>query len=149
MPDTEILIKWLSVISAVITGVFLLGYLFYTIFTSSGSLGSSGSSGSSGSKSYQRSLSLDKLYDEAAGNDPLSDARLTAKIDISSETQSCGFLVTYTGVKERQVECTTGCNDDATDEHSNFCKQFIYPGTDPLKDTFLDETFIRRRDASR
>ena len=143
MPDNEILIKWIPVISAVLTGVLLLSYFVYFIYTSA----TSGSSRSS--KSYQRSLSLDKLYDEGSGNDPLSDARLTAKIDFSSETQSCGFLTTYRGVKDRTVECTTGCNDDETDEHSNFCKQFIYPGTDTLKDTFLDETFIQRRNNQR
>jgi hypothetical protein len=56
------------------------------------------------SESYQRSLSLDKLYDEAGGNDPLSDAVMTTQIDISTENNSCAFLMTHRGVKGRQIE---------------------------------------------
>lgn len=138
----EILINQIPMILAVITGVLLLFYLLYRIITYTGN-------GSGSSKSYKSSVSLDKLYDLAKGNDPLSEARLTSKIDISTDANACGFLVTYKGVKDRTIECYSGCNSDKTDENSNFCKQFIYPGTGTQKDTMLDSTFVNRREASR
>ena len=113
------------------------------------------------SESYQKSLSLDKLYNEAGGNDPLSDALMTTQIDISTAENSCAFLVTYRGVKDRKIECKSGCNKDKNDEKSNFCKQFIYKDsayskvdggdndTGLLSDDLLDKTYVRRRNASK
>jgi len=110
-------------------------------------------------QSYRRNLSMDKLYDEAGGNDPLSDARMTTQIDISTEDHSCAFLMTHKGVKGRQIECKSGCTTDTEDEDSNFCKQFIYKDpaypkgvsetTESLSDNLLDQTYVRRRNASK
>tara|TARA_B100001248_G_C27227471_1_gene383191 strand:+ start:165 stop:623 length:459 start_codon:yes stop_codon:yes gene_type:complete len=137
----NMILKYGSVISAALFGSIIIGYLIYLLFTSGGS---------SGSKKNNRKFlgysSLDKLYDEAGGNDPLSNARLTSDINLSSDTQSCKFQVIYEGNNKREVKCISGCDEDEDDEHSDFCKQFEYPdGDDNLKDTFLDETYIRRR----
>jgi len=141
----EITIKYISIISAIIFGSLLFFALIYKL-SQSGGTGYDKSK--SKSKSYKKSLSLDKLYDEAGGNDALSDARMTNKIDISTQDNSCGFMVTYKGVRDRTVECISGC--DEGDDNSDFCKQFVYGGSDDglKKDTLLDETFIRRRDSA-
>ena len=130
--------KYLPVIGLVVCGGLLLIIIFNNY---SGSITKDGSS-----KTYQKSLSLDKLYDEAGGNDPLSDSIMTSQTDLSTEKYSCSFMTTYKGIKDRSVECMKGCNDDEGDENSNFCKQFEYPGgDDKLKDVFLDQTYTRRR----
>jgi hypothetical protein len=130
--------KYLPVIGLVVCGGLLL---IIIINNYSGSIKEGGSS-----KTYQKSLSLDKLYDEAGGNDPLSDSIMTSQTDLSTEKYSCSFMTTYKGIKDRSVECMKGCNDDEGDENSNFCKQFEYPGgDDKLKDVFLDQTYTRRR----
>lgn len=130
--------KYLPVIGIVVTGGILLIMIIYKISTST-ELGGD-------KKSYQKSLSLDKLYDEAGGNDPLSDSIMTSQIDLSTENNSCSFMVTYKGIRDRSVKCMKGCNDDESDDNSNFCKQFEYPGgDDQLQDTFLDQTYTRRR----
>jgi len=130
--------KYLPVIGIVVTGGILLIMIIYKISTST-ELGGD-------KKSYQKSLSLDKLYDEAGGNDPLSDSIMTSQIDLSTENNSCSFMVTYKGIRDRSVKCMKGCNDDESDDNSNFCKQFEYPGgDDKLQDTFLDQTYTRRR----
>jgi len=139
------ILKYGSVISAGVFGSIIIGYLIYLLANSS----SDNSSLDSDSKKKKRKFlgysSLDKLYDEAGGNDPLSNARLTSDINLSSDTQSCKFQVIYEGNNKREVKCMPGCDGD--DEQSSFCKQFEYPGGDDiLKDTFLDETYIRRRD---
>jgi len=131
--------KYLPVIGLVVCGGLLLIIIFNNY---SGSITKDGSS-----KTYKKSLSLDKLYDEAGGNDPLSDSIMTSQIDLSTENRSCSFMVSYKGVRDRTVECIRGCNEDEDDDNSNFCKQFEYPGGDSeLKDTFLDQTYTRRRD---
>lgn len=130
--------KYLPVIGLVVCGGLLLIIIFNNY---SGSKKEDGSS-----KTYKKSLSLDKLYDEAGGNDPLSDSIMTSQTDLSTEKYSCSFMTTYKGIKDRSVECMKGCNDDEGDENSNFCKQFEYPGgDDKLKDVFLDQTYTRRR----
>ena len=121
--------------------IFPLLILFGLIYKFSGSSGSSSSSSSSSKKknTYQKSLSLEKLYDEAGGNDPLSDGLMTTQINVSTDKHSCGFLATYRGVNDRKVVCQTGCDTD-------FCKQFIYPyGDETLQDLLLDETYVKRR----
>jgi hypothetical protein len=130
--------KYLPVIGLVVCGGLLL---IIIINNYSGSITEDGSG-----KKYQKSLSLDKLYDEAGGNDPLSDSIMTNQTDLSTEKYSCSFMTTYKGIKDRSVKCMKGCNDDEDDENSNFCKQFEYPGgDDKLKDVFLDQTYTRRR----
>jgi len=148
--------KYVSIASAITFGVLILIGLMYKL----SSLKGGGSSGSS--ESYRRSLSMDKLYDEAGGNDPLSDAIMTTQIDISTENNSCAFLMTHKGVKGRQIECKSGCTDDPEDDKSNFCKQFIYKDsvyskkegevgneTGSLSDNLLDETYVGRRNAAK
>ena len=131
--------KYLPVIGLVVCGALIL-----IIIINNYSSSITGESGSD--KKYQKSLSLDKLYDEAGGNDPLSDSIMTSQIDLSTENNSCSFMATYKGVKDRSVKCMKGCNDDEDDENSNFCKQFEYPGgDDKLQDVFLDQTYTRRR----
>ena len=130
--------KYLPVIGLVVCGGLLL---IMIISNFSGSVTSGGSG-----KTYQKSLSLDKLYDEAGGNDPLSDSIMTNQTDLSTENFSCSFMTTYKGIKDRSVKCMKGCSPDEDDENSNFCKQFEYPGgDDKLQDVFLDQTYTRRR----
>jgi len=140
-------IKYISIISAVIFGSLLIFGLLYKVSQMDDPV-------SKKSNKYKKSKSLDKLYDEAGGNDPLSDARMTTKIDLSTQDYSCGFMVTHKGVRDRSVDCISGCSDrDVDDDNSNFCKQFVY-GSELLddglkKNTLLDETFIKRRDAAK
>ena len=147
-PNTPILtndmiLKYGSVISAAIFGSIILGYLIYLLANSSGD------SSSSGVKKNNRKFlgysSLDKLYDEANGNDPLSNARLTSDINLSSDTQSCKFQVIYEGNNKREVNCIQGCDGD--DEHSDFCNKYKYPDDDGLglNNPLLDQTFVNRR----
>ena len=87
----DMILKYGSIISAGVFGSIIIGYLIYLIANSGGS-----SSGGSSKKSNRKFLgysSLDKLYDEAGGNDPLSNARLTSDINLSSDTQSCKFQI--------------------------------------------------------
>ena len=130
--------KYLPVIGMIVCGCLILVIIIYKISTSV--------STDEEKKTYKKSLSLDKLYDEAGGNDPLSDSIMTSQIDLSTENFSCSFMTTYKGIRDRSVKCMKGCNDDENDENSNFCKQFVYPGgDDKLQDTFLDQTYTRRR----
>jgi hypothetical protein len=145
--------KYVSIASAITFGVLILIGLMYKL---------SNLKGGGSSESYRRSLSMDKLYDEAGGNDPLSDARMTTQIDISSDDYSCAFLMTHKGVKDRQIECKSGCTNDPEDDKSNFCKQFIYKDsvyskkegevgneTGSLSDNLLDKTYVGRRNAAK
>ena len=134
------LLKYASIISAVIFGTILIGYFIYVVMTSKGS------------KKFKSSRSLDTLYDEAGGNDPLSDSRLISTIDLSTDKYSCKFDILYEGIKGRKVKCTGGC-DDEDDEKSEFCKQFQYlgkgnAGNGELSDTLLDDTYVSRRDST-
>lgn len=138
------IMKYAPIIGIVTFGSLILFFIVYKISNIEPSASSRGSKSPKSSKTYKKSISLDKLYDEAGGNDALSDGIMTSQIDLSTENNSCGFMVTYKGVKDRKVVCTRGC--DGEDENSQFCNQFIYPGnTNPLADTFLDQTYTRRR----
>ena len=144
-----ITLQQFTIIIAILSGFLILFGLIYKLVSW---LGGS-------SESYQKSLSLDKLYNEAGGNDPLSDALMTTQIYISTAENSCAFLVTYRGVKDRKIECKSGC--DKNDDKSNFCKQFIYKDpvyskvnggdndTGLLSDDLLDKTYVRRRNSSK
>ena len=105
-------------------------------------------------KEFAGNKSLDNIYDDAKGNDALSNAFMTSKIDISTETNSCSFLVTYKGNRGRRVECTTGCQGGPDDPNSKFCRQYIYKGGDEGNETgdlgqdLLDETYVSRRKAA-
>ena len=99
----------------------------------------------SGKSKFKGYSSLDSLYDEAGGNDPLSNARLTSDINLSSDTQSCKFQVIYEGNKKRVVNCIQGC--DGNDDKANFVKDIKYPGGDlDLENPLLDQTFVNRKD---
>jgi hypothetical protein len=141
----DMILKYGSVISAALFGTIIIGYLIYLLANSGGSDDSSSGSGSK--KSNRKFLgysSLDKLYDEAGGNDPLSNARLTSDINLSSDTQSCKFQVIYEGNNKREVNCIQGCDGD--DEHSDFCNKYKYPdGELGLNNPLLDQTFVNRR----
>jgi hypothetical protein len=142
MLTDNMILKYGSIISAAVFGSIILGYLIYLLFTSDNS--SSGRGSKKNNRKFLGYSSLDKLYDEAGGNDPLSNAQLTSDINLSSDTQSCKFQVIYVGNNKREVKCISGCDGD--DEQSSFCRQFEYPdGDDNLKDTFLDKTYTRRR----
>lgn len=141
MLTDNMILKYGSVISAAVFGSIIIGYLIYLIANSSSSDDSS-----SGRKKKNRKFlgysSLDKLYDEANGNDPLSNARLTSDINLSSDTQSCKFQVIYEGNNKREVNCIQGCDG----EHSDFCNKYVYPdGELGLNNPLLDQTFVNRR----
>ena len=95
-----ITLQQFTIVTAILSGFLILFGLIYKLVSWL----------SDPSESYQRSLSLDKLYNEAGGNDPLSDALMTTQIDISTGENSCGFLMTHRGVKDRKIECKSGCN---------------------------------------
>ena len=131
----NMILKYGAVISAAVFGSIIIGYLIYLLFTKIGS-------GKSKFKGYS---SLDSLYDDAGGNDPLSNARLTSDINLSSDTQSCKFQVIYEGNKKRTVNCISGC--DGNDDKAKFCKRYKYPGGDlDLENPLLDQTFVDRKD---
>lgn len=141
----NMILKYGAVISAAVFGSIIIGYLIYLIANSGGSSSSGGGSKKSNRKFLGYS-SLDKLYDEAGGNDPLSNARLTSDINLSSDTQSCKFQVIYEGNNKREVKCIQGCDSDSDDEHSDFCNKYIYPdGELGLNNPLLDQTFVNRR----
>ena len=132
----DMILKYGSIIGAALFGSIIFGYLIYLLVTSRGK---------SKFKGYS---SLDNLYDEAGGNDPLSNARLTSDINLSSDTQSCKFQVIYEGNKSRKVNCIQGC--DGNDEESKFCKSYEYPGGElGLENPLLDQTFVNRKENQR
>lgn len=98
---------------------------------------------------YKGNKSLDKIYDLSGGNEPLSNALMTSKINLSTDKYSCSYLVTYRGNNDRKVECMSGCSGD--DENSIFCKKYEYPdgGVGSLNDTLLDDTYVARRRAKK
>ena len=139
----DMIMKYVSVICACVSGFILLGYFIY--FLASGSDNDDDYSDSrSGSDSFLGYRSLDTLYDDAGGNDPLSNARLTSDINISSDKYSCKYQVIYQGNNKRTVNCVSGCDGD--DKESNFCKQYIYRDGDDLDNPLLDETYINRKE---
>jgi len=132
----DMILKYGSIISAGVFGSIIIGYLIYLLVTSIGS----------GKPKFKGYSSLDSLYDEAGGNDPLSNARLTSDINLSSDKYSCKFQVIYEGNKKRTVNCIQGCDGDDDDEESNFCKRYKYPGGDlDLENPLLDQTFVNRK----
>ena len=131
----DMILKYGSIISAVVFGSIIVIYLLYLFVTSVGS-------GKSKFKGYS---SLDSLYDEAGGNDPLSNARLTSDINLSSDTQSCKFQVIYEGNKSRKVNCIQGCEGNS--DEAKFCKRYKYPRGDlDLENPLLDQTFVNRKE---
>jgi hypothetical protein len=130
----DMILKYGSIISATVFGSIILGYLIYLLFTSIGS-------GKSKFKGYS---SLDSIYDDAGGNDPLSNARLTSDINLSTDKYSCKFQVIYEGNKKRTVNCIPGCNGD--DDKAKFCKRYEYKDGDDLDNPLLDQTFVNRKD---
>ena len=131
----DMILKYGSIICAAVFGSIIFGYLIYLLFTSIGS-------GKSKFKGYS---SLDSLYDDAGGNDPLSNARLTSDINLSTDKYSCKFQVIYEGNRKRTVNCIQGCNGD--DDKAKFCKRYKYPDGDlGLENPLLDQTFVNRKD---
>lgn len=132
----DMLLKYGSIISASIFGSIIIGYLIYIFVTSVGSRKSK----------FKGYSSLDSLYDDAGGNEPLSNARLTSDINISSDTQSCKFQVIYEGNKTRKVTCIQGC--EGNDDKAKFCKRYKYPEGDlGLENPLLDQTFVNRKES--
>lgn len=130
----EMILKYGSIISAVVFGSIIFIYLIYLFVTRVG--------GKSKFKGYS---SLDSLYDDAGGNDPLSNARLTSDINLSSDKYSCKFQVIYEGNRTRKVNCVTDCEGNS--EEANFCKRYKYPGGDlDLENPLLDQTYVNRKD---
>ena len=88
-------------------------------------------------------------YDDANGNEVLSNARLLSTIELSTDEYSCSYNITYTGNNERKVECTSGC--DEGDDNSTFCEQYRYNDEGfedgSLWQTLLDQTYVGRRRA--
>ena len=84
------------------------------------------------------------MYDDSGGNDPLSNARLTSDINLSTDNYSCKFQVIYQGNNKREVNCIQGCSGD--DEKADFCKQYEYKDGDDLDNPLLDQTFVNRKD---
>ena len=104
------------------------------------------------SANYPGNRGLDRIYDDAGGNEVLSNAQLTSRINLSTDQYSCSYNVIYTGNNERRVECTSGCDDN--DDNSTFCEKYRYndvvdgnPITGSLGDTLLDQIYIGRRRA--
>lgn len=105
--------------------------------------------------------SLDDLYDDAQGNDPLSQSLLTSSIRLSTEQNSCNFDVKYQGADRREVKCTSCLSEEQLSEpnlneeiksNDDFCKRYQYNSGDELSsfnDIFLDETYIQRRRGSK
>ena len=130
----DMILKYGSIISAALFGTIIIGYLIYLFFSKIGS--------KSKFKGYS---SLDSLYDDAGGNDPLSNARLTSDINLSSDKYSCKFQVIYEGNRTRKVNCVTDC--EGNDENAKFCKRYKYPGGDlDLENPLLDQTYVNRKD---
>lgn len=131
----DMILKYGSIISAALFGTIIIGYLIYLLVSNIGS----------GKTKFKGYSSLDSLYDDAGGNDPLSNARLTSDINLSSDKYSCKFQVIYEGNKKRTVNCITDCEGDS--ENANFCKRYKYPGGDlDLENPLLDQTFVNRKD---
>lgn len=130
------ILKYGSVIIAAVSGSIILGYLIYLLLNSG--------DGSGGSSSFQGYRSLDTLYDDSGGNDPLSNARLTSDINLSSDKYSCKFQVIYEGNNKRTVNCISGCKGD--DEEAKFCKSYEYKDGDDLDNSLLDQTYVDRKD---
>ena len=131
----DMILKYGSIISAALFGTIIIGYLIYLLVSNIGS----------GKTKFKGYSSLDSLYDDAGGNDPLSNARLTSDINLSSDKYSCKFQVIYEGNRTRKVNCVTDC--EGNDENAKFCKRYKYPGGDlDLENPLLDQTYVNRKD---
>tara|TARA_Y100001970_G_C14141781_1_gene807534 strand:+ start:567 stop:1241 length:675 start_codon:yes stop_codon:yes gene_type:complete len=118
--------------------------------------GTSRRSRSGSSRNFIGNRSLDSIYNDAGGNEVLSNAQLISNVNLSTDEYSCSYLITYTGNNERQVQCMSGCDENNnTSENVEFCSKYRYrDGSDnslsgDLGDTFLDQTYIGRRGARR
>jgi len=136
----DMILKYGSIISAVVFGSIIIGYLIYMLVNSIG-----------GQKKFKGYLSLDTIYDDAGGNEVLSNARLTSDINISSDKYSCKYQVIYEGNKKREVNCIGGCDGDDKD-NKEFCSRYIYDVKQPNKDgqlglenPLLDQTYVNRK----
>ena len=133
----DMILKYGSIISAVVFGSIIVGYLIYILVSSS-----------SGRKDFMGNRSLDTIYDDAGGNEALSNARLTSDINISSDKYSCKYQVIYEGTKKREVNCIEGCDGDDED-NKEFCKSYEYPGGKlGLENPLLDQTYVNRKSES-
>ena len=133
----DMILKYGSIISAVVFGSILIGYLIYMLVSRTG-----------GTKKFKGNRSLDTIYDDAGGNEALSNARLTSDINISSDKYSCKYQVIYEGTKKREVNCIGGCDGD-DEENVNFCKSYEYPGGKlGLENPLLDQTYVNRKSES-
>ena len=131
----DMILKYGSIISAAIFGSIIIGYLIYFLFTSIGS----------SKEKFKGFRSLDSLYDDAGGNDPLSNARLTSDINLSSDKYSCKYQVIYEGNRKRTVNCISGCSGNS--DEAKFCKSYEYPGGKlGLENPLLDQTFVNRKE---
>tara|TARA_B110000495_G_C22679441_1_gene401102 strand:- start:16 stop:474 length:459 start_codon:yes stop_codon:yes gene_type:complete len=132
----DMILKYGSIISAVVFGSILIGYLIYMLVSRTGP------------KKFKGNRSLDTIYDDAGGNEALSNARLTSDINISSDKYSCKYQVIYEGTKKREVNCIEGCDGDDED-NKEFCKSYEYPGgTLGLDNPLLDQTYVNRKSES-
>lgn len=132
--------------------VAFLSFFLFIIFTMSLVLGSvdfTDEGGGGGEKSYSGNKSLDKLYEEAGGNEALSNARMTSKIDLSTEDYSCSYFVEYEGNNERKVYCTS-CPDSIEEDvtaNDKFCRQFVYGDDGDFEYSLLDNEYVSQRRA--
>jgi hypothetical protein len=141
----DMILKYGSIISAVVFGSIIVGYLIYMLVSSAG-----------GPKKFKGNRSLDTIYDDAGGNEALSNARLTSDINISSDKYSCKYQVIYEGTKKREVNCIEGCDGDDEDNKDNkeFCSRYIYDvkkqedGQLGLENPLLDQTYVNRKSES-
>jgi len=137
----DMILKYGSIISAVVFGSIIVGYLIYMLVSSAGP------------KKFKGNRSLDTIYDDAGGNEALSNARLTSDINISSDKYSCKYQVVYEGTKKREVNCIEGCDGDDKD-NKEFCSRYIYDvkkqedGQLGLENPLLDQTYVNRKSES-
>jgi len=130
--------------------VAFLSFFLFIIFTMSLVLGSVDFTGTdSNEKSYSGNKSLDKLYEEADGNEALSNARMTSKVDLSTEKYSCSYFVEYEGNNKRKVYCTS-CPDSKEEDvtvNDEFCRQFVYGDEGDFEYGLLDNEYVSQRRA--
>lgn len=129
----DMTLKYISVTCLIVFGSIIFIYLMYLLLNRK-----------SRSKSFQGYSSLDSIYDDANGNDPLSNARLTSDINLSTNEYSCKFQILYEGNNKRNVKCISGCDDD-DEENSKFCKSYEYKDGDDLDNPLLDDTYVDRK----
>lgn len=131
--------------------VAFLSFFLFIIFTMSLVLGSVDFTGAEGESAYSGNKSLDKLYEEAEGNKALSNARMTSKIDLSTDDYSCSYFVEYEGNNKRKVYCTSCPSeiDDDVTENDKFCRQFVYGDDGDFEYALLDNEYVSKRKATK